>query len=116
MIVDFGSKRLKWKHGAWTDVFQKRPNGHYLLNLADNLKQLKARMRQPDFAHYPEELDKAILSLGIADEGPSWVEGADESSDDILSTGVPSKTWKKIDAARAVRVYSLFKRSAFIIY
>ena len=29
LIMDFGSKKIKWKDTAWTDVSQKNQNGHY---------------------------------------------------------------------------------------
>ena len=87
MIVDFGRKRLMWKNSLWIDVRQTSPNGHYLLNLTDNWKQLRNRLHKPDFSHYPTGVNQAILSIGFGEEIPAIIED-DDTDTETLTKGL----------------------------
>ena len=109
MIVDFGRKRLMWKNSLWTDVRQTSPNGHYLLNLMDNWKQLRSKLRRPDFSHYPSGVAHSILTIGFGDQIPAMIDDDDDEDTESLSKGLTPKISRQLTASVNQKASSLKK-------
>ena len=75
-----GKKRLSWGDQGWTEVKQRQPKGHFLLNLAEDMNHLRRNLRTPQFRKVPEEVDANILSTSITS---SKTEDSDSEEDDI---------------------------------
>ena len=96
LLIDYGRKRIQFSDGGWTEVKQRNGQGHYLLNLAEDVASMKKKLRKPDFKFAPDGIDDNVLEVA---EDPTETETKEVEEP-------PTENYKDLTPSDARHIYN----------